>query len=167
MSESSSTGTEWVFGVPHPGDIELIVLPRETAEALAALYDVVYGEATTVGDFAARCAAAAKTHPLTAGWLLDFDEWVEEDVDTDPNRPFVLDEVSGVGDGLFPPRVQTAMLDAWAGIDEFDEIGIVHDEMGGMPLLELHVNDLPAIKAAADAAGLVLTEEPDLIARLR
>lgn len=139
---------------------DLVLLPPTKLASLAGFFEIL-GSARTFGDYLQRCDEAPAGVAYYAVWY--------EEGDCDPDdipaldQPFDVDAIPGRGDGYFPPNVQMVMLDALD--DELWEVlapfATVHDDMGGIPWVQVPWSELGHLEAAFRAAGIELIERQD------
>lgn len=137
---------------------DLIIVRQSTAEGLAWYADILQSS-KTFGEYAATCRAAGGT--VIESWAGSFDDPDEWDFEDD--EPFDVARLPGYGDGYLPPNPQTVMIDE---IDEdireeLGDLAIEHDEMGGMPWIEIPARALPEVVAVFTRLGAQLIERPD------
>lgn len=134
------------------------VVPKDNAEELADLGDDVgRGCETTAKEFFDR--RLQKPGIYGKEWAEELLDEVEgSEFELALGEPLDIFKMSGSGDGYFPPSPFTSMLD-WLPEDVFEDgIGVVEDNMGGVPRFEIHESDLPRIMDILEGLGHSVAE---------
>ena len=152
----------YVYG--NFGGLGPCVLSLETAERLAAQSDVIaqsHGGSFT--EFLDRC----RSHPeaFDAEWVEDLVENFD-DAQVSLELPFSIDEVPGFGGGWFTTDARTAMTDDMPEEVIESGIGVIVDEMGGMPRYELVNDDISGIRAILEELGHTVREDQSIFDRM-
>lgn len=147
----ASQGGTYVLG-PDPIGWDTVLLPLSAAQYVKEIADLIAAD-ITVGEFDDAISKLTGSSPYE-----EFEDYDLEDGWRDER--FVLEDVPGYGDGYFPPRAGTIMLDELDD-DVFELIGDlceVHDSMGGVPQIWIESEAEEAIANRLRAAGFEVVD---------
>ena len=153
MDALHTTTNELVYGVPFD---ELIFIPRERAEHLAAIHNAL-NIATTWGEFFRLLPEDARAE--VEGWFTEDEQ--ERPAD---NQPFDRDDVPGVADGDWPGWPAQEML-SWVPDDIQQQYGRVAASAISGDCLVLDTSRIEAIIAALESNGFSCTRDDSLVMR--
>jgi hypothetical protein len=156
MTTPLQAPTTRTFACGRIGD-ELIVVESDTLDDFIEFKSIL-ADSSTFGDYLERRGAASSR---AASWCHWFDDG-DDDEAPDLDEPFRLDWIPGYGDGVFPARLGTIMLDhlddvIWTALGDLaNDTSLI-----GFERVEIPWNRLVDVRERLSAIGVELIDRQD------